>query len=142
MDRPKVINMGQHGLHALGAGFKSVKPEQWIEPDEASYRHVKPFHFMAQAGSCIPVQPVGHEKANRALVQDAARPVPIELTQGLTNTCAPRPVLDGIGHCCKGDIDILLLKVARNVRQPCAEHKTEHTVAIIGYGMEEVEEQS
>src|SRR6185437_15736831 len=105
--------------------------QQRIEPDEAPAGFMQPLYFLGYTGSGVPVQTVGDQDHDRPLSQDTARPVVVEIGDALSDARAARPILDGLRDLVESDVDILVAKIARDVREPRAEEEGEYAVAIV-----------
>ena len=69
VSRQEVIDVLQHDAHAGSERLESVKPQQWIEPDQPAAGFAKPFHGRLQSGAAIAIQSVVPEKAASLLDQ-------------------------------------------------------------------------
>ncbi len=101
---------------------------------------MQPCHVVGEADGTLAVQPVGDEKDDRALRQHAAGPEPVELAERLADAGAARPVRHRAGDLLERLFRVAPGELAGDVGQPCAEEEGGHAVALVGDGMEEVQQ--
>ena len=101
---------------------------------------MQPVDFRLQSFSSVAIETVGDQKHHRTLRQDSPRPFGIEFVQCVTDARAARPVIDGFGTFIKRFVDILVPKIARDIGQPRPEKERVYPVAVIGDGMQEMQD--
>ena len=81
VDGSKFVDVGQHGLHALGLGLEAFEPQQRIELDQASTRAMQPVDFVRKRGVGIALKSIGDQEHHRALSEHPTRPQLVEAMQ-------------------------------------------------------------
>lgn len=94
VDREKVVNPWQCGLHATCQGLVARGPEEWIEPDEAIAASVETCHFRPEAFRISSIPSIGDQQHDRSPFQDSTGPRDVEVAQGVADTSTARPIRD------------------------------------------------
>src|SRR5437868_2759220 len=141
MHRAEFVNVRQHHFDALRLGFEAAKAQERVEPDQPAAGAVQPVHLEGELVVGLALQPVGDQEHNGALPEHTARPQLVEGVQGGGDAGAAGPILHRLRTACQRLVRILGAQCPRHVGQPRAKQEDGDALAVVGDGMEEMQEQ-
>ena len=123
-----------------GLRFEAFVAQQRIQPDEppAGLREALRLERETLAG--IRIESVGDQQHDGVLREQASRPAPVELAQARADARAARPVGHGRSDAIECDVDVAVLQMPGDGRQPRAEQQRMDAVPIIRDRMQEVQQ--
>ena len=132
--------MRQHGLHTGGARLETFEPKQRVEPDQPVTGFVQALHLPGEVLARIAIESVADQHDHGVLSENAARPALVEFLQRRSDARAAGPVGGGLRYRAQRNIDIAMPQMPGHVGKPGTEDKAVHAVAVVGDGMQEVQE--
>src|SRR5581483_2095287 len=123
MDRPKLVDMGQHRPDSARPRLESVVAEQRIEPDQPPAGAVQSVHLGCQPFLAVPFEPVAEEEDHRPLPEHPARPEAVEFVDRGADPGAAGPVRHRGRAGGERLVDIPAAQLPRHVGEPGAEQK-------------------
>jgi hypothetical protein len=138
--RQEIVDMRQHRADARRARFEPLVAQQRIEPDEPAAGFREAFHLPPEILAGIGLQAVADQQHDGILAKKAPRPVPIEVPQAAADPRATGPIGHGGGDARQRDVDVAMLQVARDVREPRAEQEHVHAVPVVRDRVEKVQQ--
>ncbi len=138
--RQEAVHVRQHGAHAGRPRLELVVAQQRVQPDQLAAGLVQPLHFLRQAFARLAVEAVRHEQQAGVLAEQAPAPAPVEFAQAPADARAARPVLDRVRDARHRHVHVAVAQLAGDVGQARAEHENRDAVAVVGDGVQEMQE--
>ena len=101
---------------------------------------MQPLGLGGEGGAVIAIQPIGDQQDHRPLPQRAAPPLAVEGVQAMADARAAGPILDGAADAGQGGVHVIAPQVPGDVGEPRPEQEGEDSVAVVGQGVQEMEQ--